>query len=86
MITGMKFVTGGPDKKFKKKRFGEKSSIPFSAFSISYKIQVSIGNLGQKMTENLFKWKHYESGIIVLCISWYMKYPLSYRMLEEMMA
>ena len=38
------------------------------------------------MTENLFKWKHHESGIIVLCIRWYLKYPLSYRMLEEMMA
>lgn len=38
------------------------------------------------MKENLFKWKHYESGIIVLCIRWYLKYPLSYRMLEEMMA
>lgn len=38
------------------------------------------------MTENLFKWKHYESGIIILCIRWYLKYPLSYRMLVEMMA
>ncbi|QSX09508.1 IS6 family transposase [Alkalibacter rhizosphaerae] len=38
------------------------------------------------MTENLFKWKHYESGIIVLCIRWYLEYPLSYRMLVEMMA
>lgn len=38
------------------------------------------------MTENLFKWKHYESEIIVLCIRWYLKYPLSYRMLVDMMA
>ena len=38
------------------------------------------------MTENLSKWKHYELGIIVLCIRWYLKYPLSYRMLEEMMS
>ncbi|MBF7097845.1 IS6 family transposase [Alkalibacter mobilis] len=38
------------------------------------------------MTENLFKWKHYESEIIILCIRWYLKYPLSYIMLEELMA
>lgn len=38
------------------------------------------------MTQNLFKWKHYESEIIILCVRWYLKYPLSYRMLVEMMA
>jgi transposase-like protein len=32
-----------------------------------------------------FKWKHYESEIIVLCVRWYLKYSLSYRNLEEMM-
>jgi transposase-like protein len=36
--------------------------------------------------ENLFKWKHFESHIILLCTRWYLKYPLSYRNLEEMMA
>ena len=35
---------------------------------------------------NLFKWKHFESEIIILCVRWYLKYPLSYRMLVEMMA
>ena len=35
---------------------------------------------------NLFKWKHFESQIILLCVRWYLKYPLSYRNLEEMMA
>jgi len=35
---------------------------------------------------NIFKWKHFESDIILLCIRWYLKYPLSYRNLVEMMA
>jgi len=37
------------------------------------------------MSQNLFKWKHFESEIIILCVRWYLKYPLSYRMLVEMM-
>ncbi len=37
------------------------------------------------MSQHLFKWKHFESEIIILCIRWYLKYPLSYRMLVEMM-
>jgi len=36
--------------------------------------------------ENMFKWKHFESNIILLCVRWYLKYPLSYRNLEEMIA
>ena len=36
------------------------------------------------MSQHLFKWKHYESEIIMLCVRWYLKYPLSYRMLVEM--
>jgi transposase, IS6 family len=35
--------------------------------------------------ENLFKWKHFDSHIILLCVRWHLKYPLSYRNLEEMM-
>jgi IS6 family transposase len=37
------------------------------------------------MKENLFKWKHYQYNIIILCVRWYLKYPLSYRDLAEMM-
>ncbi len=37
------------------------------------------------MIENLFKWKHYQSNIIILCVRWYLKYALSYRDLSEMM-
>jgi len=37
------------------------------------------------MAQQLFKWKHFGSEIIILCVRWYLKYPLSYRMLVEMM-
>src|SRR6059058_5795455 len=32
-----------------------------------------------------FKWLHFESEIILLCVRWYLRYSLSYRDLEEMM-
>ncbi len=32
-----------------------------------------------------FKWRHFQSQIILLCVRWYLRYPLSYRNLEEMM-
>jgi transposase, IS6 family len=35
--------------------------------------------------QHLFKWRHFQSDIILLCIRWYLRYPLSYRDLEEMM-
>jgi transposase, IS6 family len=34
---------------------------------------------------HLFKWRHFEAEIILLCVRWYLKYALSYRDLEEMM-
>src|SRR5690349_8731036 len=36
--------------------------------------------------QSLFKWRHFEAAIIVLCVRWYLRYALSYRDLEEMMA
>lgn len=33
----------------------------------------------------LFKYRHYEAEIILLCLRWYLRYSLSYRDLEEMM-
>src|SRR5512135_815514 len=33
-----------------------------------------------------FKWRHFEADIILLCVRWYLRYSLSYRDLEEMMA
>ena len=41
------------------------------------------------MSENrpaLFRGRHFRSEVIVLCVRWYLRYPLSYRDLEEMMA
>jgi transposase, IS6 family len=38
------------------------------------------------MLSNSFKWKYYEGEIILLNVRWYLKYSVSYRNLEEMMA
>ena len=35
---------------------------------------------------DLFKWRHYESEIILTCVRWYLRYALSYRDLAEMMS
>ena len=32
-----------------------------------------------------FKWRHFQSDIILTCIRWYLAYPLSYRNIEEVM-
>ena len=32
-----------------------------------------------------FKWRHFQSDIILLCVRWYRSYPLSYRNLEVLM-
>lgn len=37
------------------------------------------------MAESFIKWKHFESDTILLCVRWYLKYPLSYRNLSDMM-
>ena len=34
----------------------------------------------------LFRGRHFEELIIILCVRWYLQYSLSYRDLEEMMA
>lgn len=31
------------------------------------------------------KWRHFQSELILRCVRWYLRYPLSYRNLEEMM-
>jgi len=33
---------------------------------------------------NPFKWRHYEPQIILLCVRWYLTYPLSYRQVAQM--
>lgn len=36
-------------------------------------------------SKKIFKWKHYQPEIIILCVRWYLSYSLSYRNLQEMM-
>jgi hypothetical protein len=36
--------------------------------------------------DELFKGRHFDAEIIVLCVRWYLGYNLSYRDLAEMMA
>ena len=36
--------------------------------------------------EELFKGRHFEREIIVLCVRWYLRFKLSFRDLVEMMA
>jgi transposase-like protein len=31
-----------------------------------------------------FKWAHFPRAIILMCVRWYVAYPLSYRQLEEL--
>ncbi len=38
-----------------------------------------------KHQPKLFKYRHYEAEIILLCVRWYLRYSLSYRDLEEIM-
>ncbi len=38
-----------------------------------------------KHNSSPFKWRHFEPGIILLCVRWYLRYSLSYRDLEEIM-
>jgi transposase-like protein len=33
-----------------------------------------------------FKWRHFQAELILLCVRWYLRYSLSYRDLEQLMA
>ncbi|WP_201262553.1 IS6 family transposase [Gloeocapsopsis dulcis] len=35
---------------------------------------------------NPFKWRHDQPGIILLCVRWYLTYPLSYRQVAQMVS
>ena len=39
----------------------------------------------RKDVPKIFKWRHFEPEIILLCVRWYLSYRLSYRDLVEMM-
>jgi transposase, IS6 family len=38
------------------------------------------------MPENAFKWKHFVGEIILQTVRWYLRYPLNYKNLKEIMA
>ena len=41
---------------------------------------------GAAMTEqHPLTWRHFQADLILLCVGWYLRYPLRYRHLEEMM-
>jgi len=33
-------------------------------------------------SETPFKWHHFQADVILLCVRWYLRYPISYRDLE----
>src|ERR1700682_4375488 len=39
-----------------------------------------------KSVEELFKGRHFDRGIVILCVCWYLRFKLSLRDLVEMMA
>ena len=39
-----------------------------------------------QLRPKLFRGRHFQDQIIILCIRWYLRYSLSYRDLEELMA
>src|SRR3984893_2185495 len=39
-----------------------------------------------RLRPKLFRGRHFQDEIIILCVRWYLRYSLSYRDLEEMMA
>jgi hypothetical protein len=52
--------------------------------------QTRCGHSGSERVKNkrpaLFRGRHFQDEIIVLCVRWYLRYSLSYRDLDEMMA
>src|SRR2546421_12240231 len=39
-----------------------------------------------KIVEELFKGRHFDRGVVILCVRWYLRFKLSLRDLVEMMA
>ena len=39
----------------------------------------------KRRSEGDFKGRHFEAGLIVQAVSWYLRYPLSYRDIEELL-
>jgi hypothetical protein len=43
-------------------------------------------SLGAETEGGVFKGRHFDQSVILLCVRWYLAYSLSFRDLEEMMA
>ncbi len=59
-------------------REGSVANFLFQSFSYSV--------LGSAMEGGVFKGRHFDRSVILLCVRWYLAYNLSLRNLEEMMA
>ena len=35
---------------------------------------------------NPFKWRHFPGEVIILCVRWYLRYPLAYEHVAELLA
>jgi len=35
---------------------------------------------------NPFKWRHFPGEVILLCVRWYLRYPLAYEHVSELLA
>jgi transposase, IS6 family len=60
-------------------------ALPGSVANASRRLSGTVKRMGERRS-SLFRGRHFRDEIIVLCLRWYLRYPLSYRDLEEMMA
>jgi len=60
-------------------------TVPSSGLCCKLKPAICYGDSVSQKRPALFRGRHFEDVVIVLCVRWYLRYSLSYRDLEEMM-
>ena len=62
-------------------------NVPFNIRTANRVVsQPRVDNVGRvRYRPSLFRGRHFQDEVIVLCVQWYLRYSLSYRDLEEMM-
>lgn len=60
--------------------------LQFEGFCCKLAVAIWYGDSVIQKRPALFRGRHFEDVVIVLCVRWYLRYSLSYRDLEEMMA
>jgi hypothetical protein len=76
-----------PVNKYRRERLTNKGSGAKFWFMItSFKWNHRLEQLTLHTKLDLFKWKKYESAIIFITVSWYLKFSLSYRDIVEMLS